>query len=140
MTLISRSASGGTTLCGWQAAVGAGTVLTLAAAWGPVRADDLEAARQQFLTSCGTCHAVEKDAPPRQGPNLFGVFGRKSGTNPVFKYTDALTKAGLTWDEATLERWIEDASSLAPGTVMSYRQANPDKRRLVIQYVKSLSP
>ena len=140
MTSNSRRPLGGTRPCGWLVAAGASGVLALAAATVPVRADDLEVARQQFLTSCGTCHSVEKDAPRRQGPNLLGVLGRKSGTNPDFIYSDALAKAGLTWDEATLDRWIEDAGSVAPGTVMSYRQANPDKRRLVIQYLKSLSP
>src|SRR5208282_974933 len=52
-----------------------GLVVTLAIA----RADD-DPNRAQFLTSCGTCHSTEPGAPPRQGPNLFGVYGRKAGT------------------------------------------------------------
>ena len=114
-------------------------LLTVSTA-APLAAQDIEAARQQFLTSCGVCHTVEKDAAPRQGPNLAGIFGHASGQRAGFAYSEALAKAHLTFDEATLERWIEDPAAVAPGTVMSYSQANPDKRRLIIQYLKSLPP
>ena len=121
-------------------AIGSAAMLVLSLM--PVRAaaQDLEAARQRFLTSCSTCHAVEKDAPVRQGPNLLGVVGRKAGTLAGFKYSDALAKADLTWDEAAIDRWITDTQAVVPGSIMSYRQPNADKRRLVIAYLKSLSP
>lgn len=100
-----------------------------------------EAARQQFLTSCGTCHAVERGAAPRQGPNLAGIFGQPAGKVDGFKYSPALAaETALVWDESTLERWIEDAQAMLPGTIMSYRQRDPEKRRLVIAYLKSLPP
>ena len=105
-----------------------------------VSAQEADAARQQFLTSCGVCHTVEADAPPRQGPNLLGIFGRKAGKIQNFKYSDALAKADLTWDEPTLDRWIEDAAAVLPGTIMPYRQRDPDKRKLVIDFLKSLKP
>lgn len=98
-----------------------------------------EAAKQQFLTSCGVCHAAEPGAPPRQGPNLHGVFGRKSASLPGFAYSDALKTAEITWDEATLDPWIANAQAVRPGTIMNYRQADPAKRKLIIAYLKSLS-
>ena len=106
----------------------------------PARAQDADAGKAQFLKSCGVCHAVEKDAAPRQGPNLLGIFGRKAGKIQNFKYSDALAKADLTWDEPTLDRWIEDAAAVLPGTIMPYRQRDPDKRKLVIDFLKSLKP
>lgn len=102
------------------------------------QADD--AAQQQFLTSCGVCHSTEKVAAARQGPNLYGVIGRKAGQQSGFQYSQALAASGLVWDEATLDRWIEDAPAVVPGTVMPYRQANPDKRRLIVQYLATLKP
>lgn len=128
-----------TGLRGPNAVTGVFALLLLGVAPVIAAAEDLEAARQQFLTSCGTCHAVEKDAPLRQGPNLLGVIGRKSGKLDGFKYSDALAKSEFTWDEATLDRWIEDTQVVVPGNVMSYRQANSDKRQLVIAYLRSLS-
>jgi cytochrome c len=94
---------------------------------------------KQFLTSCGVCHTAEKGGGTRQGPNLFGVYGRKAGTLPGFNYSAALKNGGWVWDETTLDVWITNAQAAHPGTVMNYRQANPEKRKLVIEYLKSLS-
>jgi cytochrome c len=102
-------------------------------------ADDTDPGRKQFLTSCGTCHTTDKDGVNRQGPNLFSMYGRKAGTLEGFAYSDTLKAGGWVWDETTLDVWITDAQAAHPGTVMNYRQANPDKRKLVIQYLKSLS-
>ena len=105
-------------------------------------AADLEDAKAQFLKSCGTCHTVEKGAPIRQGPNLGTAFGHKAGSLEEFpKYSDALKKAGadgLVWTEDKLDLWITNAGNLVPGAAMPYRQADPDKRKLVIAYLKSL--
>ena len=92
----------------------------------------------QFKKSCGTCHAAERGAPPRQGPNLWGVYGRQSGKADGFHYSDALAAAHLTWNDDTLDRWITNARKMVPGTVMMYRQADPEKRRLAIAYLKTL--
>ena len=32
-----------------------------------------------FKTKCSQCHTIEKGAENKQGQNLFGVIGRKSG-------------------------------------------------------------
>lgn len=116
------------------AAFGAGTGRTAAAD------DKLVAAKKQFETSCGTCHTVDPQAAPRQGPNLAGVYGRPAGTLPGYKYSAALANAGFPWDEASLDKWITNAQAFRPGSVMPYRQTNPDKRQLVIAYLKSLAP
>ena len=110
----------------------------LAACLTVARADD-DPNKAQFVTSCGTCHSVEPGAAPRQGPNLNGVIGRKAGTLDGFKYSDALKSADWVWDEANLDKWIENAQAMRPGVVMPYRQADPAKRAKVIEFLKSLS-
>ncbi|HEU0218995.1 MAG TPA: hypothetical protein VFQ90_20230, partial [Stellaceae bacterium] len=47
-------------------------------------ADDAGAAE---LQRCKICHSVDKGGPNRVGPNLFGIFGRKAGSAPGFKYS-----------------------------------------------------
>lgn len=101
---------------------------------------DLEAARQQFLKSCGTCHSVEPNAAARQGPNLLGVFGRQVGQVDGFEYSDTLAAGDWLWTEDALEPWIENAQKAHPGTTMNYRQRSAEKRALIIAYLKSLSP
>lgn len=104
-------------------------------------ADDIDpaAAEAQFKKSCGTCHTVDAGAPPRQGPNLFGVVGRPAGSLEGFKYSPAFQagKAGITWDEATLDRWITDPQAVIPGAIMPYKQADETKRQLVIEFLKT---
>ena len=97
------------------------------------------AAEAQFKKSCGTCHVAATDAAPRQGPNLFGVVGRKAGAVEGFKYSPAFITGddGVVWDEGTLDRWLADPQSVIPGAIMIYKQADPDKRRLVIDYLKT---
>ena len=100
---------------------------------------DLAAAESQFKKSCGTCHMAVAEAEARQGLNLFGVIGRKAGSVPGFKYSPAFAAGGggIVWDEGTLDRWLADPQSVIPGAVMLYKQADPDKRRLVIDYLKT---
>lgn len=111
------------------------------AVWGPASADqvDLALAETQFRKSCGTCHVAQADAAPRQGPNLFGVVGRQAGAATGFTYSPAFAAGsdGIVWDEGTLDRWLTDPQSVIPGAVMPYKQADPDKRRLVIEYLKT---
>lgn len=103
------------------------------------RAEDGPAGKAQFLTSCGVCHAVESGAAPRQGPNLSGIYGRAAGTVEGFKYSEALKAGGWVWDEATLEPWMENAKEARPGTNMPYRQKDPDKRKAILTYLKTLT-
>ena len=107
---------------------------------GGASAEDADPGKAQFLKSCGVCHTVEKDAPPRQGPNLLGIVGRKAASVEGFKYSEAFKTADWSWDEKNLDPWLENAAAVKPGTTMSYRQADPEKRALIIAYLKSLSP
>ena len=129
-----RRQSGASTVC-----LGAAAMLGALLVSAPLRAEDADPGKAQFLKSCGVCHAVEKDAAPRQGPNLLGVVGRKAASVDGFKYSEALKTADWTWDEKNLDPWLENAAVVKPGTIMNYRQADPDKRALIIAYLKSLS-
>jgi cytochrome c len=99
----------------------------------------LDASRQQFRTSCGVCHTANKGEPHRQGPNLNGVFGRAAGSLADFKYSAKLKAGGWSWDEKTLDAWLENSQEAYPGTMMPYRQANPEKRAAIILFLKSLT-
>jgi cytochrome c len=50
----------------------------------------------------------------KTGPNLYGVVGRKAGTEEGFKYSDALIKlgeAGEVWTVQDLKHYITDPNS-----------------------------
>ena len=71
------------------------------------------------------------------GPNLYGVFGRKAGTQPGFAYSDAAKQAAITWDAAHIDSWITDPRAVLPGTKMSFvGLKDPKDRTDLIAYLK----
>jgi len=97
--------------------------------------DDLELA---FNGHCRECHAFDK-GDNRLGPSLYGVVGRKAGTAPNFAYSDSLKGSGITWDEATLDKWITNPNALIPGNNMGAifgGVADPAERKKIISFLK----
>ncbi|WP_225207432.1 c-type cytochrome [Novosphingobium huizhouense] len=87
---------------------------------------------------CKSCHAVEKGKTVI-GPSLYGIVGTKAGDVPGYAFSPALKGSGLVWDEATLDKWLENPMKLVPGTRMSYAgQSDPAKRKAIIAYLKTL--
>lgn len=73
------------------------------------------------------------------GPSLFGVFGRKSAELPGFRYSPADKSAHLTWDAATLDKYLVAPRAMIPGTRMTYTgEKDPQKRADLIAYLASL--
>jgi cytochrome c len=91
------------------AAVGAGTS----------RAADIAKGEAAYVRQCAICHTIDKGGDHRLGPNLFGVVGRRAGTAPGFKYTNAFrTIATFEWNEGLLGPWIALPAVMVPGTAM----------------------
>jgi len=86
-----------------------------------------------FEKRCTGCHALEVD---REGPRLAGVYGRKAGSVPGFTYSAGLKNLGLTWNDATLERWLSDPDMVVPDNNMSFSVPKAEERRDVIAYLK----
>jgi len=91
-----------------------------------------------YKTQCSICHAV---APGRNsiGPTLFGVVGRKTGSVPGFHYSPANLGANITWEPATLDKYIESPRAVVPGTIMTYSGVkDATKRADLIAYLETL--
>ena len=89
-----------------------------------------------FLNQCGICHSVRQGDGPRQGPNLFGVVGRRAGSLPAFKYSTGFAGADWVWDAPRLEVWLTNPQAVIKGSVMTYRQADPSVRQTIIDWLK----
>jgi cytochrome c len=95
-----------------------------------------------FNDHCRECHSFVKD-DNRLGPTLYGVVGRKAGTQPGYAFTQSLKDSSLTWDEQTLDKWIANPDAVIPGNGMSPPYsgvADAKTRARIIAYLKSISP
>ena len=88
-----------------------------------------------FTRQCGTCHSLAA-GEVRQGPNLAGVYGRKAGTVPEFKYSPGFADANWAWDEEHLDAYLTNPQAVIKGGVMGYRQAKPEIRGAIVAYLK----
>ena len=86
-----------------------------------------------FEKRCTGCHAMDGD---REGPRLAGVFGRKAGSVPGFNYSAGLKNSGITWNEATLEKWLSDPDNLVKDTTMDFHVPKAQERSDLIAYFK----
>jgi cytochrome c2 len=89
------------------------------------------------FTQCQVCHQT---APGQNGigPSLAGIFGRPAAQVSNFSYTAGMRSSGLTWDEATLERYIANPSEVVPGTTMAVGSLSDEERAEIIEYLKTL--
>ena len=100
------------------------------------QAESGERGKELFEKRCSGCHALDND---KEGPRLRGVYGRTSGTVPSFKYSDALKAAHITWDAATLDKWLAGPEQFVPDSDMAFQLVKADERVEVIAYLKQLS-
>ncbi len=97
----------------------AGAVLIAIA---PAAAADAAHGKVVFQT-CAACHS---DKPDAIGPSLRGVYGRKSAALEDFRYSPAMQRANLTWDDANLRAYIKDPQAKVKGNRMPFGGLSSD--------------
>ncbi len=101
------------------------------------QAADLSNGEAKFAL-CRSCHTTAQGGEAMTGPNLWGIFGRKAGSDATFTYSDDLKNAGWTWDADRIDKWITNPRAVLPGTKMTFiGMPDANDRRDVVAFLKT---
>ncbi len=92
--------------------------LALALGSTSATAADLKAGKKIFK-KCKACHSL-KAGKKKVGPSLNDVLGKKAAQVKGFKYSKAMKKADITWDDATLDAYLTKPKKFLKGTKMAF--------------------
>ena len=111
----------------------------MALASGSAMAAGDAAKGKKVFKKCKACHTINKGGKNRVGPNLFGIVDAKAGAVKGYKYSSAMKASGLTWDEATLDKYLKKPRKLVKKTKMSFSGLKKGGQRAdIIAYLKTL--
>lgn len=87
------------------------------AAAEPAAAGGGDGGEEAYNNACRTCHSI-KPGDNRLGPSLSGIVGKKAGGESCYQYSPSLKDSGVTFDEATLDKFITNPDGVVPGNNM----------------------
>lgn len=119
-------------VCAWLAAI---AIAGATPALGDTTFHGDAARGKTLYQGCQGCHSIDEND---LGPRHRGVVGRRAASVQDYVYSKALKNSGLTWDEATLDRWLTNPSALVPGTKMFFKIDEAQARADIIAYLKEL--
>jgi len=102
-------------------------------------ADAPAAGPEAFNNYCRTCHSI-KEGDNRLGPSLHKLIGRKAGTASGYaNYSQGMQASGVTWDEATLEKFMTNPEAVVPNNNMKPFKAVTDAaaRGKILAYLQA---
>jgi cytochrome c len=100
----------------------------------PALAADTQHGAAVFKT-CAPCHSDRQGAP---GPSLKGVYGRKAGALEDFRYSPAMKRTDIVWDEPNLKAYLANPQAKVSGNRMAFAGLpNPADIEDVVAYLQS---
>lgn len=121
-----------------RAGVPLGLLLFVAAALAQAAGDAKRGA--QAFAQCMACHSTQP-GEHLTGPSLAHAWNHKAASAEGFqRYSDALKKSAIIWNEETLGKWLANPEAFVPGTTMTFPGLkNAAQRQDVIAYLRAVS-
>jgi cytochrome c len=102
-------------------------------------AADLARGARLFGSRCASCHSVGPSARAGFGPHLNGVFGRRAGSAPDYRYSPAMAKSTIVWNDKTLAAFLDEPDEVVPGTKMRFwGMGNESQVADLLAYLRSV--
>ena len=103
----------------------------------PAAAADVNHGKQLFQ-ACAACHGKDGKGGTL-GPNLVGVVGRKAGTLDDFRYSNAMKRSNVVWDDGNLRAYVADPQAKVKGNRMPFSGiGNERDAEDIVAYLKTL--
>jgi cytochrome c len=86
---------------------------------------------------CVACHTLSPDQGNKAGPSLAGIFGRKIGSLPGYRYSDALKAMDVVWTPETVSKMFEvGPMAFTPGTKMPEQTiSSAEDRKALVDFL-----
>jgi cytochrome c len=115
-----------------------------ASAFAPLVAAADVAKGTTFAKRCAACHAFEKDAGNKVGPNLWGIVDRPIASVAGFSYSEAMVTysegGAKLWTYDELSAYLENPKGHIPGNKMAFPGVKKEEDRAnVIAYLRTLA-
>ena len=92
----------------------------------------------QVFRACVACHTLSPDEGNKAGPSLAGIFGRKIGSLPGYRYSEALKHMDIVWTPETVAKMFEvGPMQFTPGTKMPEQKiGSAEDRQALMEFLK----
>lgn len=91
----------------------------------------------EMFRACVACHTLSDKEPPRAGPTLAGLYGRRIASLPGYRFSDALKTMDIVWAPETVAKLFEvGPAAYTPGTKMpEQRIGSTEDRRALTDFL-----
>lgn len=87
---------------------------------------------------CVVCHSIEKGAPWRVAPTLWGIVGAPKAGAKGYGYSQALATAGGTWTVKDLDEYLANPGKFLPGTSKVVSVTDATERARIVEFLGTL--
>ncbi|MEL7259742.1 MAG: c-type cytochrome, partial [Pseudomonadota bacterium] len=102
-------------------------------------ADTMSNGERQFMRKCSICHSLAAGPSRKAGPTLHGVFGRRAGVVPDYRYSPILDGSDIIWSDTTIDALFDEGPDhYIPGSKMPMQViAAPQDRADLIAFLRT---